>query len=210
MEDLSQVWLRIQGTLFPFLQGELGPISTKQEKLIAILELLHIERFVQEVGRGWAGRPRQDRQALARAFVAKALYNMNTTRELVERLDSCRNLRRICGWERRDEIPVESTFSRAFSEFAETRLAEQVNVSLPIQTAPEKNPEKTPAQLQEAAILEHCSCDGVHNLLFAIGSRMSRKRRTKSHFQQLIRTTQLNYRALMSSTIDLRPKPQAR
>lgn len=130
MGNLSQVWLRIQGTLFPFLEGELDPISAKQEKLIAILELVRIEDFMREVGRGWAGRPRQDRQSLARAFVAKAFYNMNTTRELVERLGSCRNLRRICGWERRDEIPVESTFSRAFSEFAETKLAELVHAEL--------------------------------------------------------------------------------
>ena len=107
MEDLSQVWLRIQGTLFPFLQAELDPITAKQEKLIAILEVVRIENFAREVGRGWSGRPRQDRQALARAFVAKAFYNMNTTRELIERLHGSPNLRRICGWERVNEIPDE-------------------------------------------------------------------------------------------------------
>ena len=34
--------------------------------------------------------------------------------------------RRICGWERRSGIPSESTFSRAFAEFAESNLARRI------------------------------------------------------------------------------------
>ena len=36
--------------------------------------------------RGWRGRPLKDRAALARAFLAKAVLDVPTTRGLVERL----------------------------------------------------------------------------------------------------------------------------
>lgn len=46
---------------------------------------------------------------------------------MIDRLtvDPC--LRRICGWEKKQDIPDESTFSRAFSEFANSRLLERVH-----------------------------------------------------------------------------------
>lgn len=130
MENVSQVWLRIQGTLLPFLREELDPITEKQEQLISILELVRFEDFVKDSGRGWPGRPTCDRPALARAFVVKAFYNMTTTDELIERLGDCRNLRRICGFERASEIPDASTFSRAFSEFSELGLPALVHEQL--------------------------------------------------------------------------------
>ncbi len=43
---------------------------------------------------------------------------MPTTRMLIERLESDIKIRRICGWERKSDIPGESTFSRAFAEFS--------------------------------------------------------------------------------------------
>ena len=57
---LSQFWLTIQGTLFPWLQQELGELSEKQKQLIALLELISIESFVSR-SRGYRG----DRQKLA-------------------------------------------------------------------------------------------------------------------------------------------------
>jgi hypothetical protein len=68
------------------------------------------------------GRPPKERAAIARAFVAKAVYNMPTTRALLDRLASDKKLRRICGWERKGGIPSEATFSRAFAEFSESQL----------------------------------------------------------------------------------------
>jgi hypothetical protein len=41
---------------------------------------------------GRDGRPR-----IARAFVAKQVYNMPTTRALLDRLHADRQLRRLCG-----------------------------------------------------------------------------------------------------------------
>jgi transposase len=130
MENVSQVWHRIQATLLPFLREGLDPITEKQEQLISILELVRVEDFVKSTGGGWPGRPPSDRQALARAFVAKAFFNMTTTDELIERLRGCRNLRRICGFERASEIPDASTFSRAFSEFSNSTLPALVHEQL--------------------------------------------------------------------------------
>ena len=46
MKTLSQYWMRIQATLFPYLKEELGPLSEKQQQLITVLEFARIEDFV--------------------------------------------------------------------------------------------------------------------------------------------------------------------
>ncbi len=123
MKNLSHYWMRIQGTLFPWLTEELGPLSEKQQQLITVLEIARIEDFVRGYRVGCVGAPEADR----RAFVAKAVYNMTLTKQLIDRLHTDKVLRRICGWERKDEIPSESTFSRAFSEFAMSELPQHVH-----------------------------------------------------------------------------------
>jgi transposase len=130
MKNLSQYWMHIQGTLFPWLQEELGPLTEKQQQLITVLEIARIEEFIRTFPGRWPGRPVSDRRALARAFVAKAVYNMTLTNQLVDRLHTDKALRRICGWERKDEIPSDSTFSRAFSEFAMSELPQRVHEAL--------------------------------------------------------------------------------
>jgi Transposase DDE domain/Transposase domain (DUF772) len=111
------------------LEEELGELNAKQRQLVKILELLRIESFVKCQGRV-KGRPREDRQAIARAFVAKAVYNLETSRQLLERLSSDVSLRRICGWERLGGVPSEATFSRAFAEFADSGLPARVHAAL--------------------------------------------------------------------------------
>jgi Transposase domain (DUF772) len=96
-------------------------LTEKQQQLITILELARLEKFIPD--RAYSvGRPTDDRSAIARAFVAKAVYNIDTTTHLLDRLKSDKALRRICGWETIAAIPSESTFSRAFSEFSESQL----------------------------------------------------------------------------------------
>jgi len=121
LEKLSQYWLRIQKSLFPWLEEELGELTEKEQKLVTTLELIRIERFTA-CSRSLYGRPPKERAAIARAFVAKAVYNMPATRALLDRLTSDKKMRRICGWEMKVEIPSESTFSRAFGEFAKSQL----------------------------------------------------------------------------------------
>ncbi len=128
-ETLSQYWLNVQGSLFPWLKEELGELTQKQQQLVTTLELVRLEEFLCTTY-GLPGRPPADRTAIARAFVAKMVFTMATTRVLIERLKSDQQLRRICGWERRNEIPGEWTFSRAFAEFAQSRLPERVHEAL--------------------------------------------------------------------------------
>jgi len=118
----------LQGRLFPALQEELGPLSDRQQQLVRTLALLQLDGFVA-VHHG-PGRPPHDRASLARAFVAKAVFNFPTTRALLDRLHDDQVLRRLCGWERAAEVPDESVFSRAFAEFAATHFAEQVHTAL--------------------------------------------------------------------------------
>ncbi|MCL7488253.1 MAG: transposase, partial [Desulfobulbaceae bacterium] len=87
---------------------------------MSILEIVQVERHVPRNARRYRypGRKPLDRQACARAFVAKALYRHPTTSDLRRALQSAENLRRICGFATAGDIPSESTLSRAFAEFA--------------------------------------------------------------------------------------------
>ena len=58
------------------------------------------------------------------------VYDMASTRILLDRLETDPTVRRLCGWERKEDVPSESTFSRAFAEFAESRLPERVHQAL--------------------------------------------------------------------------------
>lgn len=126
---LAQYWTNIQASLFPFLEEELDLLSEKQQQLVSILELVRIEENIPDY-RWCEGRPQKSRCAIARSFVAKIVYNIDTTRALCERLYSDKNLRRICGWETRHSIPSEATFSRAFADFAKTALPQKVHDAL--------------------------------------------------------------------------------
>ena len=125
-DTLSQTWLNIQSSLFPWLSEELGPLTGKQQELVTTLEVVRIEEFIYS-SQGFPGRPPQDRTAIARAFVAKTIYNMPTTRALLDRLETDSALRRICGWERKNDVPDEWTFSRAFAEFSASQLPGRVH-----------------------------------------------------------------------------------
>ena len=128
-DQLKQFLRVLQGALFPALQEELGPLTEKHQQLVAVLNMIRIGVLIASSS-GGVGRPLKDRRAIARAFVAKAVYNMSTTRQLLDRLDSDVALRRICGWESKREIPHESQFSRAFAEFAETELPQRLHAAL--------------------------------------------------------------------------------
>jgi hypothetical protein len=130
MDGLSHIWNRIQRELFPFLREVLDPLTELQQKLVVILEVSAIETYVRESYWRSVGRPKKDREALARAFVAKAVFNLPTTVALIDRLHSDKNLRRICGFERRQDVPDGSTFSRAFTEFAASDLPQRVHAAL--------------------------------------------------------------------------------
>ena len=101
--SFAPYWQSIQRALFPQLEPVLGPLTGKQQQLVQTLEVIRIEQWIPRCFRV-PGRPRKDRAALARAFVAKAVYDMPTTRVLLDRLVTDVALRRICGWERKSEV----------------------------------------------------------------------------------------------------------
>lgn len=128
MHAISSIWSGIQRSLFPFLEEELGFLTEYHRDVAVILEVVRIEDFIRN--EYWFGRPSADRKALGRAFVAKAVNNAPTTRAFRDRLLSDPVLRRMCGWEKRNQVPSEATFSRVFAEFAESRLCERVHEAL--------------------------------------------------------------------------------
>ena len=126
---ILQRWRVVQHELMPELRQEIGPLTPRLEKLIHTLEWVRIEEFVESTWNG-KGRPQHDRGALANAFVAKALLGLGTTAALIERLQMDRALKRICGFPMWKRLPDESSFSRAFAEFARAKLAERVHEAL--------------------------------------------------------------------------------
>jgi hypothetical protein len=127
--SLNQFLRIMQGVLFPSLQEQLGPLSDKHRQLVAVLSMIQLETMVSNWS-GGVGRPAKHRRAIARAFVAKAVFNLNATRQLLDRLSVDVSLRRLCGWESRGEIPHESQLSRAFAEFAASELPQRLHEAL--------------------------------------------------------------------------------
>ena len=124
LSKMSLKILNFEKTLFPALQEQLGILSPKEEKLMRILELAQIELYVSEVK---ITNPPKHRKEIARAFVAKSVYNLQTTRDLIDRLKVDRVLRIICGWRYVRSIPSESTFSRVYGELAHSRIADKTH-----------------------------------------------------------------------------------
>jgi len=125
---IMQRWV-ILHELMPELLQEVGTLTPKRERVIHTLEWVRIEEFVKSSW-GGIGRPPKERAWLANAFVAKAVLGLDTTTGRIERLTMNRALRRICGFPVCKKGPSESTFSRAFAEFAERRLPKRVPESL--------------------------------------------------------------------------------
>ncbi len=147
---------RFQGELFPALAEEVGPLPGTHRRFVAAPDLVGVEGFVGAPGSG-PGRPPEDRRALARAFPARAVRDLPTTRHLIDRLGVDPALRRLCGWSRLGAIPGEATFSRAFAEFSASRLAERMHEALVVDAPGETlvghvSPDATAIEGREAAV----------------------------------------------------------
>ena len=128
-EAISWIMGTLQRGLFPKLEEcWQTPLTEKEQQLVKILELIGIEKFVpRRACDQHMGRKVREREAIARSFVAKAVYGFPHTRRLLEALKTTPSLRRICGFERVSSVPSESTFSRAFADFAKSKLGERVH-----------------------------------------------------------------------------------
>ena len=76
-QTLSRHWFRFRRELFPWLEESLGPLGERYQRLVRVLELVRVEEWLP-YNRGWRGRPLEDRAALARAFLAKAVLDVPT------------------------------------------------------------------------------------------------------------------------------------
>jgi len=132
-QQLTQFSYLLQSSLFPVLEESLGELDQRARRLVAILEMIPLGRFVP-ASSGWMGRPQKNRYALACAFVARSAYGISTTRDLIDRLRNDAPLRGICGWKHPWQIPHEATFSRAFAEFALMELPQLVHEALIAET----------------------------------------------------------------------------
>jgi hypothetical protein len=119
----------LQQQLFPQLEAAVGRLSPHLELLASVISLVPLGRLLT-AGRASTGRPAKDRAALATAFVAKAILNLPTTRDLIDRLRVDQALHQFCGWRSPLAIPHESKFSRAFAEFAASELPQQLHAAV--------------------------------------------------------------------------------
>jgi hypothetical protein len=131
-DKVSWLMETVQQSLFPHLDECLpSPLTEPEKRLVKILELVQIEKHVPvSAKQQWLGRPLQEREAIARAFVAKAVLRYQHTSSLRHELLSTPNLRMICGFTRRQDVPSESTFSRAFAACAAADLGTLVHDAL--------------------------------------------------------------------------------
>jgi hypothetical protein len=130
VSKLSATNISIQLHLFPALEDEIGKLSKNEKKFVKIIELIDLHHYLKFFHWCGIGRKPHSRISLAKAFVAKAVWNMPTTRALIDMINSSPSLRRLCGWDTVADIPAESAFSRAFASFAEMELPQQIHEEL--------------------------------------------------------------------------------
>lgn len=121
MFSLSNFWNNLQQHLFPMVEKCVGTLTEEHKHLISILELIRIEDKIPSTRFNF-GRPSLHKTFIARAFVAKIFLKLPYTKQLVKELKQDPQLRTICGWEFKNQVPSEATFSRAFKEFANSPL----------------------------------------------------------------------------------------
>jgi hypothetical protein len=113
------LWLNcLQQKLFPALENQLGPLSQKETEFVRIVEFCELHTLMAPYQWKGNGRKPLPRLALAKAFVAKMVWNLPSTEELIAFLQASPSMRRLCGWEAQNDIPDRATFSRAFEQFA--------------------------------------------------------------------------------------------
>ncbi len=103
-------------------------MTEKLQKFLQIIELVKPSRFMTGV-LSWCGLGRcmKSREKMFRAFVLKSVYDLPTTKVLIENFKGNATWRQLCGWEYPSQVPSEATFSRAFSEFAKLNLLGKIH-----------------------------------------------------------------------------------
>jgi hypothetical protein len=127
---VPSVWQGIQLVLFPKLEETVGKLSDLERKFASVADLVMDDKFLRPYRWVGIGRRPHDRKAIAFAFLAKAVWNFTETRQLIDLLKTNDKVRKMCGWENPEDVPSESTFSRAFAQFAKGELATRLHAAL--------------------------------------------------------------------------------
>jgi len=159
-DTIAGFWARVERSLFPQIEAAVSdPVTDSLRDLIVVLEFLRVEEVLRQFEQhGRVGAPPADRAPLLRAFIAKAVLKLETTKALYDRLRVDGALRRICGWENaplpprtaryvktragqpvqatrqgkrghaKRRVPSEATFSRAFAIFADAGVLDLVHI----------------------------------------------------------------------------------
>ena len=206
MHQLSRIYSWCQQTLFPGLEQNLGPLSSKMRRLVTVIELVPLEQYVADGCWRSPGRPRADRRSLARAFLAKAVLGLSDTRSLIDYLHESPSARRLCGWCRRGEIPSEATFSRAFAEFSASELPQRLHkelitrwrsdrlvghicrdaTAIPAREKPVKRPKDKRKQGKQRRIYKQCNEMSLGEMLEDLPKNctVGRKKNSKGRMEQ--------------------------
>lgn len=121
--SVSEFTLGLQRLLFVVAEDAIPGMSARHHDLLSALDLIRGETLVPYVSCG-AGRPLSSRSAMFRGFLAKAYWNIGSTTALRQALMLDEPLRLICGFPSRSSVPSLSTWSRAFAEFAQSKLGD--------------------------------------------------------------------------------------
>lgn len=150
MQLLSQAYSTIQLRLFPALSEEIGDLSEKQQELVRAFELMAplMSKVLGSSDYAGIGCPMKSRHNIFRAYIAKSIMCFHTTGMLIEQLRGNTTLRYLCGWDGRNEVPSEATFSRAFAEFTASNAVARLQSLLVKDSHQEK-------------IVGHCSKDST-------------------------------------------------
>jgi len=130
MAGLGRLWNSIQTWLFPMLEDELGELDEKHREFVAVCETCAPQAHMATYRWVGTGCPPHSRLAMCKAFIAKAVWDLPTTRDLIDAVRHRPTLRRLCGWETLKDVPSESTFSRAFGAFAEDELPQRIQEAM--------------------------------------------------------------------------------
>lgn len=127
---LGALWNSIQTWLLPALEDEIGALDERHRQFVAVCEMCAPQNHMGAYRWIGNGCPPKDRLALCKAFIAKAVWDFATTRNLIDGLRHRPALRRLCGWESLADVPSEATFSRAFDAFAQDVLPQRIHEAL--------------------------------------------------------------------------------
>jgi hypothetical protein len=127
---LQDIWQHLQRQLFPALLEEVGELGDKDRQLVQVVSLLPLGGFMSRYDWCGIGCPPHERTWLLHACIAKEVYQFSNREALYDAIKARPTLRRLCGWERLQDVPSLSTFCRAFAQFAEDELPQKIHEAL--------------------------------------------------------------------------------